>query len=320
MAYVAGIDEAGYGPLMGPLVVSATAFHVPDDAVDADLWDRFAPDVVRDGRARGSAVRVTDSKRLHRSNGNLRALEDNILPFLGLLGPMPRGAGKLLERFAGCDDDSLRHYPWYCGADQSIPRHADRKTLRAKQENLSRALRRAGCLLCFAQAQVVDVRTFNREVAALGNKSKIVGWRVASYLAALWEVLGHEEIRVVVDRQGGRKSYGPFLAATLPFASARVVSESAERSEYVLAGEGRRMRVCFAVRADQRALPVALASMLSKYVRELLMERLNAFWSARVEALRPTAGYVQDGRRFLAEIESARAAEGIPRDLLVRCR
>jgi len=80
------------------------------------------------------------------------------------------------------------------------------------------------------------------------------------------------------------------------------------------------MRVCFEVGADGRYLPVALASMLSKYTRELFMEMLNEYWVGRVPGLRRTAGYVSDGRRFLSEIEPVRAAEGIPHDLLRRCR
>ena len=33
MAILIGIDEAGYGPNYGPLVVAATAWHVPEGKV-----------------------------------------------------------------------------------------------------------------------------------------------------------------------------------------------------------------------------------------------------------------------------------------------
>ena len=56
-------------------------------------------------------------------------------------------------------------------------------------------------------------------------------------------------------------------------------------------------------RADGRFLPVALASMLAKYVRELLMLRLNRYFRAQMPDLKPTAGYFTDGRRYLTEIK-----------------
>ena len=50
------------------------------------------------------------------------------------------------------------------------------------------------------------------------------------------------------------------------------------------------------------------------------MQRLNAFFGDRTEALRPTAGYTVDGRRWLSEVEPVLASEGIDRDTLVRTR
>ena len=49
-------------------------------------------------------------------------------------------------------------------------------------------------------------------------------------------------------------------------------------------------------------LPVALASMTAKYLRELAMIRLNRFFREALPEIKPTAGYVQDGRRFLQEV------------------
>jgi hypothetical protein len=67
-------------------------------------------------------------------------------------------------------------------------------------------------------------------------------------------------------------------------------------------------------------LPAALASMASKYLRELAMEALNAFWRHRVAGLRPTAGYPQDARRFKAEIAAVQAELGIPDRQIWRMR
>ena len=47
MAIVAGIDEAGYGPLLGPLVVSVVAFEVPDGLAGVDLWELLSAAVSR---------------------------------------------------------------------------------------------------------------------------------------------------------------------------------------------------------------------------------------------------------------------------------
>ena len=42
--------------------------------------------------------------------------------------------------------------------------------------------------------------------------------------------------------------------------------------------------------------------MTAKYLRELAMIRLNRFFREALPEIKPTAGYVQDGRRFLQEV------------------
>ena len=56
---------------------------------------------------------------------------------------------------------------------------------------------------------------------------------------------------------------------------------------------------------------LALASIVSKTVRERWMDRFNAHWIARIPDLRPTAGYPLDARRFRQVIEPACRARGL---------
>jgi len=48
------------------------------------------------------------------------------------------------------------------------------------------------------------------------------------------------------------------------------------------------------------------------------MARLNRYFAVAVPGVAPTAGYVTDGRRFLAEVEPHLDALGIDRSQLVR--
>ena len=119
---------------------------------------------------------------------------------------------------------------------------------------------------------------------------------------------------VVVDRQGGRTKYRHLLAMNFPDANITILDQTQQRSGYRLesvgpAQSGRVLTVWFEVDADQRHMPVALASMISKYTRELLMARFNAFFNGRVPQVRPTAGYARDAKRFWAQIQLSQDAQ-----------
>ena len=60
--------------------------------------------------------------------------------------------------------------------------------------------------------------------------------------------------------------------------------------------------------------------MTAKYLRELHMVLLNRWWSEHLPELKPTAGYPQDARRFISEVDSVRSRLGIEKELLVRSR
>ncbi|HEX3449139.1 MAG TPA: hypothetical protein VHS97_12850, partial [Isosphaeraceae bacterium] len=81
-------------------------------------------------------------------------------------------------------------------------------------------------------------------------------------------------------------------------------------SRYTIRDGDRRLELSLAPRADQNDGLVALASIVSKTVRELWMDVFNAYWRRQIPELRPTAGYPNDSLRFRREIENLAAAQG----------
>ena len=79
-------------------------------------------------------------------------------------------------------------------------------------------------------------------------------------------------------------------------------------------------QVQFEVAAESKHLPVALASIYAKYLREIFMEMFNRYWTGQVPGLRPTGGYFVDGNRFLTEIGPACKKLGTPMHKLIRNR
>lgn len=76
---------------------------------------------------------------------------------------------------------------------------------------------------------------------------------------------------------------------------------------------------CFQTQAET-CLPAALASMASKYLRELAMGALNDFWGKRLPGLQPTAGYPRDAKRFSADIAGVLAQLNIDGRVLWRVK
>ena len=67
-----------------------------------------------------------------------------------------------------------------------------------------------------------------------------------------------------------------------------MLEEVKGKSRYAVEGFG---TIAFEVKSDANHLPVAFASMVGKYVREVAMERLNRFYRGHDEALPRVSGY-----------------------------
>src|SRR5216684_2922883 len=80
--WIIGIDEAGYGPNLGPLVMTSVACRLADAAPGLDLWRRLGPTVRRCADKSDAPILVDDSKLVYGSTQGLLALEKNVLATL----------------------------------------------------------------------------------------------------------------------------------------------------------------------------------------------------------------------------------------------
>ena len=108
-------------------------------------------------------------------------------------------------------------------------------------------------------------------------------------------------MRIVCVRLGGRASYAEMLSRMSPGSQVDVIDESDQRSRYTVSETRGSMGVVFQVESESAHLPVALASMTAKLVRELAMMRFNRHFCERLAELKPSAGYRPDGRRWLGD-------------------
>jgi len=67
-------------------------------------------------------------------------------------------------------------------------------------------------------------------------------------------------------------------------------------------------------------LPVSLGSMVSKYLRELMIGCINRYFAGFNPALKPTAGYWTDGLRFIEDLKTSLPHIRINQNQLIRCR
>ena len=114
-----------------------------------------------------------------------------------------------------------------------------------------------------------------------------------------------------IDKHGGRNTYTAQLQHAFAADFVQPLQEGMSASVYRVHGLGRDVRLAFRPRADSGHFCVALASMVSKYVRERLMEEFNRFWLEQTPGLKPTAGYPGDAKRFYDAIRPAAERLGI---------
>jgi hypothetical protein len=306
MPWIVGLDEAGYGPNLGPLVQAAVGLWLEGED-DKSGWEALARVVRRQGEPADRRILVDDSKKVHHGKAGFSKLQRSLG---GWFAWDPQTLGDWLDRI-GLPDCRTRAEEelWFDPTEQLAFLRADRQHSAFP------------CQQSVAIVRVVQTIEFNEALERTGSKGTILAEGVTQLLPAILQRLPADNLapaRILCDKQGGRAYYGPMLEKTFPGGLIHADYEKPEESRYRIENLSRRLVVSFCPRADDSSVAVALASMLAKFVRELMMAQFNRFWGKVVPGLEPTAGYPVDARRYFAAIEPHLEAEGLVADQVWR--
>ncbi|MEM8864881.1 MAG: hypothetical protein AAGF31_04975 [Planctomycetota bacterium] len=314
MAWLVGVDEAGYGPNLGPLVVAATAWRIEAGACrDVDLYEQLGDAVAREPR--DERIAIADSKRLYKPGGGLRLLERGFWAAVEQNFAWPA----LLASIHADPDNRRSELPWHAAFEPKLPLDVAADELAGVAKQLQMACDTNGIAPPMVRARLVFPAEFNTLVQRYDTKGAALSHVTLGLLREVTDQIGDEPVCVTLDKHGGRNRYGPLLQHHFPEHWIETKIESRAESRYAWGPADRRAEVAF-LTGGEAFLPAALASMTAKYLRELSMQALNQFWRRHLPDLKPTAGYPVDAKRFKAEIADKQKSLGIDDHILWRCR
>lgn len=315
MGIVIGMDEAGYGPRLGPLVVTATVWEVPDDPRDVDLWQLMEAAVTSTPARNDTRLHLADSKQVYSAGKGLAALERTVLAAVRMCGSRPESFRDLCKILAPEAAQELNGEPWYDDADMPLPHALDAEPADDLCQDWQACCDANGIRLRTIQSDVVLTERFNQLTRDCGTKGAALSTTSFRLLRSVWNPDDPQPTLVVGDKHGGRNRYDGLLDDVLDGQMIFRQQESTALSVYQVNSTQLRFQA-----KGETHLPVALASMVCKYIRELAMTLFNRFWHSHVPELKPTAGYPTDANRFRDDIASMQASLGISNDLLWRDR
>ena len=331
MGFFIGMDEAGYGPNLGPLVITATLWEVPGDPRQFDFWAAMESFVTQTApkKRRGQTTKeqqdhrlhIADSKNVYSPSKGISALERSILMTMKLADIIPDSLHQLANQLTPDDNFSLNIEPWFSDRDIKLPLtksdHPNDKTLFLNWQSHCNNI---GVKLLAVKSEIVLTERFNNQIEQYNNKAMALSMTSMQLLSHLWKKECQDnsnegQTLIVADKHGGRNRYDDLLATIVEDEMIFRHEEGTALSRYTVNNS----EIRFQTKAEAH-FPVAVASMVCKYVRELAMELFNQFWIEHIPGLKPTKGYPQDARRYLQEISTTQQELNIPQKQLWRMR
>lgn len=214
-----GVDEAGYGPNLGPLVIAGSLWSAPTDCTEQLFTQAFQSHF---GTTRWSTacqhVPLDDSKKLYSSRGGLATLEAGLLAMLHLLPPgdtLKPGVAEVAKTFGASTSTAetlgdfryrslgdvvdrlvcpelvaeLAELAWYTNyPEQAVPVALDISEAQRLSRIAHASLASHGIELVDMHAAVICEPHFNRVVAQTGSKGELLSRTTLDLVVRLLDI------------------------------------------------------------------------------------------------------------------------------------
>lgn len=306
-----GMDEAGYGPNLGPLVIAATRWDLPEPAATFDFYQTLAEICDSASDCSGTRLHIADSKQVHQGTHGFRRLETSALSILRAADVPCATLGELWQSLTG--DEFIKRPAWFQSLDLKLPLSAETHVVDEWSSKSNQSLTQNDIKLTGIKAKILTANAFNEIVDQVQSKGVVLSQTAFQLIRQLWSPAETKPALVIGDKHGGRNRYDDLLDEILDGQFIIRMEEGRELSRYRVGNTEFRFQT-----KGEAHLPVAVASLVAKYVRELAMEVFNEFWKSHKPDLKPTKGYPQDAKRFRAEIADLQTELGITDQVLWR--
>jgi len=303
MLFCVGIDENGLGPQLGPLIVTAVAARVTNDAY---LRMRREPQSILHDR-------IADSKKLV-GHGRI-ALAEAWARSISGNPPTPQAIIQQLSidpvehLQSSCPPSAIQQ----CWATE--PHHfctTDRHVHQAHED--IRHLKELGIDIVWTRCSITCVQSLNHS-RRNGVSRFDVDLHAMETLIHSAREFADQEIIASCGKVGGLMRYENKFTILSKYPTT-VEREHASESIYRLAGIG---QIRFLRDAEDQDPLVALASLVGKWVREALMDRMVAFYQHHDPALPNASGYHDPiTNQFVLNSKALRQQLGVPDDCFLR--
>ena len=218
-----GVDEAGYGPNLGPLVVAASAWQVEPDSVEhcetssppatfgedsrsgptavasqhkpglgslgaVNLYQRLAPAVVLQWDD-GKNLAIADSKTLYAPAAGLERLELGVHTVLHMMRTAPQTWTELVRILEADSDGRRAELPWHHNYECQLPVSASESQFVSLSKRLQECCNRARAIPVRLQARLVFPAEFNDLVQYYGSKGAALSHVTLSLVRKLVDLL-----------------------------------------------------------------------------------------------------------------------------------
>ena len=186
MGLIIGVDEAGYGPNLGPLAVCATAWRIPSE-LNSDNLTEVIPRITAD-RPGKDEIQIADSKVMYKPGSGIETLENTVQVMSRVTGfhlELVSDWHSWISRFDPQWTNQTVDVPWFHG-DRQLPVAADTDVINDLSDSITASLAQCGIELIDVEMNLIPAKRFNELLKVNKGKGELLSNASAGLFKSLF--------------------------------------------------------------------------------------------------------------------------------------